>query len=131
MPGGRHQHANRQVPQFDKSRIRGLRGQGTDNQRLAGDAFRIVPDSLEFTVGVDRGKNQTQVTPGGLVAHEKLQAQPVQFSLSLVNIQVAENHRVGQAAVPLDQRLHAGLEGALGQPGHQRDFAAQRFDVPL
>ena len=85
----------------------------------------------QSTVDLNGGEDKPQVARRRLVAHQKLETEPVQFGLPLVEILVAEDHAVGQLPVPLHQRLEACVERTLTQTAHLFDLGPNEVNVPL
>ncbi len=110
-------------------------GQGelerAEDDHLAGDALGVVTDPLELGVDLDGGVGEAQRAGHRLLAHDELQAEPIDLLLQLVDTLVAHDHRIGGLAVAFGEGPHRGLQGSFGQAAHLSDLRADAFDVAL
>ena len=107
----------------------GLRA--AEEQDLACDALRVVPDALQLQVDLDRRVGEAEVAGHRLLAQQELDAEAVDLLLQLVDALVPQDDRVGQLQAPLLQGLEAVAECPVREVAHLGHLAPDAVDVPL
>ena len=101
------------------------------HEDLARHALGVVADALELRVDLDGDVREAQRPRDRLLAHDELEAEPVDFLLELVDALVANDDRVRELAILVSQGCQAAFERAAAQAAHLANLATDPIHVAL
>src|SRR5262245_51691399 len=100
-------------------------------QNLPGNGLGVIADSLQFEVDADGGVGETEQSRNWLLTDQKFQTEPVQLLFQLVNSLIAEDNRISQGPVALQQRLETIPQSLFTLAGHFTDLGPNPVKVAL